>query len=296
MTAAAFSTGIGLLAPFLWALPAVILTEIEGVPSFELLAVFLFCSFATTVSLALTRGERSLLSLTPYEWAAGTVGIGSNQIFYVLGVKLAPAEHAVLIYYSWPILFVLFSIGFSVRGFSIKTLLAALLAFSGVVLIVCGGSELHEEALHIFWGYLFSFLAALGWSLYTLYSEMRSASSPYILGLCCGAASLLCLFIHFLFEQTVPLDRRELFLLLLLGSAVISLSLIFWEVGIKKGNAQFLGVFSFITPLFTVALLMWQEKCAWHPSMALAGLLIVAGSVFSREKEREEVKGKTLHL
>jgi len=280
-------TCIGLLAPVLWSLPALILIEIRSVPTFQALTIVMFFSFISSSSIIYLKGDQSLSNLKIKDWVVGVLGLSCNQIFYVLGIKYAPPEHAELIYYLWPIMLVFFSGLFYFKSFSSVSLLGALLSFSGVVLVVGFNWEDNADKYLVREGYLFSFGAALGWSVYTLYSRINERNSPYLLGIASGFVCVFCFILHIFMETTAPLTLYQFFLMVVFGAGVISFSLLFWDYGIKNGNFQLLAKASFMTPLLTVYLLVWLGKAPYHPTLVLAAILVFAGCLLSIKNSAE---------
>ena len=284
------ATLIGVLAPMFWALHPLILTELEAIPTFQILTLYLLFGFLTTIAIILIRRKR--IAWTKLDAAAAILGISSNQIFFAYAVLNAPADQAVMIYYLWPVMVLLLAAFLPGESFCIYSAIGVVLAFSGVVLEVVSERIPSGEVVDTYMGYAAAFFAAIGWSAYTLYSRYRKGASSYLLGLGSGVACCISLAIHLLTETTVPVSDFQWLLLGLAGVLVIGVSLFIWDYAIKFGNFRLLGKYAYLTPMLSVILLVLFGRVAFNSILVVSMALVLGGCYLSLvgSKKRREVE------
>ncbi|MDE3233935.1 MAG: EamA family transporter, partial [Pseudomonadota bacterium] len=104
-------------------------------------------------------------------------------------------------------------------------------------------------------------------------------------GLVSGVLSLVC---HAALETPVALSAQDAGLLVWMGLGPLGLAFYLWDAALKNGNAQHIGLLSFITPLGSTVLLLIDRQEALTPVVALAGLLIVGGAWLGRNTGPQE--------
>ena len=155
------------------------------------------------------------------------------------------------------------------------------LGFAGAALILSGGGAFAFDDAHAF-GFGAALACALLWSSYSVLSRvMGEAPTESVTGFCfaAGALSLVC---HLALEQTVwPATALEWASVLCLGLGPVGLAFYVWDIGVKRGDIQLLGVSSYAAPLLsTLALIGVGYAEATKTILAAAGL-IVAGSLIA---------------
>lgn len=280
------ATSKGLGALFLWAMSALVISELENIPTFQLsgtvfIIAFLYTCFQLTWKRRWTRISPSTAVLT-----VGFIALLGNQAAYVYSIKSIPPEHAEIVYYLWPILAVLISALFleksTVDGMLSKCapFFSALLGFGGIYLLCLEGRELGEFSMERIEGYLFAFLAAAAMVLYSLFSRYNVHIPLEMNGIWCGMAALPCFAINFYSERLVMPTPYEWLLMAFIGIAILSYSLNLWSIGMRHGHFNTLSVVSYITPLLSVLILMAAGKAAFRSQILFACQLVILGGVF----------------
>ncbi len=102
-----------------------------------------------------------------------------------------------------------------------------------------------------------------------------------VAGYCLGTA-LLSVPAHLIFEETVwPAGTTEWLAVLGLGLMPVGAAFYAWDIGVKHGDIQGLGVFSFVSPLLSALILIVAGFGAFTWSVATAALLITAGALIA---------------
>lgn len=106
------ATLLGLTALLLWAMSALIISELENIPTFQLSGTVFFIAFLYTCVKLTRNREWSTINPSIVVFIVGFLAVLNNQVAYVYSIKLLPPEQAEIIYYLWPIITVIISILF----------------------------------------------------------------------------------------------------------------------------------------------------------------------------------------
>lgn len=213
-------------------------------------------------------------------WVLGIFGLFGYHFFYFSALRIAPAAEAGLIAYLWPLLIVLFS-GL-LPGETLKKghILGAVIALSGASLIILSGSGGFSWAFLP--GYALAGLCALTWSGYSVLSRYAGRTPTGMVTFFCLATAALSLIAHLVFEQTRwPQGASGWLSLLALGIGPVGLAFYLWDIGVKKGNIQILGVTSYVAPLLSTGVLIVTGIAAPSQSLLGAAILITVGALIA---------------
>lgn len=272
--------GIG--AILLWSSIGILSVLTQNIPPFEL--VFLSFFIASFIGLFLLKKQKvkfSKLFEQPLKvWIIGVVGLFGYHFFYFLGVKNAPVVEANLLNYLWPLLIVLFSSFLPNEKLRWFHVLGAIFGLVGAIFLVTKGASFNFQKEYL-WGYIFALIAAFTWASYSVISKTLSHVPTYSVTGFCIVTSILSLFCHFLFEQTVIPNSSELFAVLMLGLGPVGGAFYLWDYGVKNADIKLLGSISYFTPLLSTLLLVVFAYASFSFSITIACILIVLGSFIS---------------
>jgi len=283
------ATLIGGIAVLLWATLALFTTIAAEVPPFELVALtfaIAFLLFFAKWSLGRLRGGPPVLShlRQPVQaWAVGVGGLFGYHALYFTALAHAPAVDASLIAYLWPLLIVLLSSflpGERLRWWHVA---GGLAGFAGAALLVLqrgGGLAL---AGGYFLGYVAALACAFTWSGYSILSRRLAAVPSNAVGGFCGATAVLGLLAHLLVETTVWPGPGGWLAVLALGLGPVGIAFFVWDYGVKRGDIQALGAFSYASPLISTLLLVLFGRASASAILVLACLLIVGGAILAAQ-------------
>jgi drug/metabolite transporter (DMT)-like permease len=281
------ATAIGFSAVLMWALLALLTVGSAPVPPFQLNAI----CFAIGGVIGLvwtTRGEGAgaLISVRWPVYIFGTAGLFGYHALYFSALRLAPPAEAGLIAYLWPLLIVLLSGLLPGEKLRAGHLAGAALAFGGAALIILRGSEgFGSGALA---GYALAGLCALTWSSYSVVSRRLGDVPTETVAVFCIASALLSAAAHLVFETAIWPDGAVGWLSVLgLGLGPVGLAFYVWDLGVKKGDIQLLGVASYAAPLLSTLALIGAGVAAASWSIVLAAILIAAGAALAAWSSRQ---------
>lgn len=275
------ATVTGFVAVLLWALLALFTVGSAPVPPFLLNAL----TFAIGGALGLvwigTTGGLSRLRHVPLGvYAFGTLGLFGYHALYFSALRLAPPAEAGLIAYLWPLFIVVLSGLLPGERLGPLHILGALVAFAGAALLIAGpGAAFDPESLP---GLLLAFLCALTWSSYSVVSRRLGAMPTETVVVFCLATAALSLPAHLIFEETVwPVGALGWLSVLALGLGPVGLAFYVWDIGVKSGDIQVLGVASYAAPLLSTLALIVAGFATASPNLLVAALLIAGGAALA---------------
>ena len=275
------ATAIGFVAVLLWALLA--LFTVGTAPTPPLLLNAICFSIGGTLGLIWTRASGGLrrLGCVPVKiYAFGTLGLFGYHALYFSALRLAPPAQAGLIAYLWPLLIVLFSGLLPGERLKAGPFLGGLTGFLGAALIIGGGGSGFDAAALP--GYLLAMGCALTWSGYSVLSRRIGEAPTESVAVFCIASAILSALLHLTMEETIwPQGARGWGSALALGLGPVGLAFYVWDIGVKRGDIQLLGVSSYAAPLLSTLALVGFGITAPSWTLGLAAILITGGAALA---------------
>ena len=249
-----------------------------------------------TAGCALLIGSLVALPWSGFKWRLaivpastlllGIYGLFGYHFLLFLAFRTAPAVQANLVNYLWPLLIVVLAPLFNKHTqLQLRQVIAALAGFAGAALVMTRGKAISAD---FDVGYLAALASAFIWATYSLMTQKVKAFHTAAIGtfgLVSGVLSLAC---HVALETSVALSAQDVGLLIWMGLGPLGVAFYLWDAALKNGNAQHIGLLSFITPLGSTVLLLIDRQEALTPLVAMAGLLIVGGAYLGRNTGPQE--------
>jgi len=275
------ATLVGFIAVLLWALLALFTVGTSPVPALQLNAVtFAIGGAIGLVWLGSTGGFADLRAVPMRVYLFGTAGLFGYHFLYFSALRLAPPAEAGLIAYLWPLLIVLFSGLLPGEVLRRGHVLGGLIGFAGAALIVANGfGGFDVGALP---GYGLALLCALTWSGYSVLSRRLGAVPTASVVVFCLATSALSAVAHLFLEQTVwPTSATGWLSIIGLGVGPVGIAFFVWDVGVKKGDLQLLGVASYAAPVLSTFALIAAGLAQPSVTLLAATALITGGAMLA---------------
>ncbi|PTW50087.1 EamA domain-containing membrane protein RarD [Rhodovulum kholense] len=281
------ATATGFVAVLLWALLALFTVGSAPVPPLQLNALCFAIGGTLGLIWVIARGEAgTLLRISWKVYAFGTAGLFGYHALYFSALRLAPAAEAGLIAYLWPLLIVLMSGLLPGERLRATHVLGALAAFAGAALIVAKGAIGGFDAAALP-GYGLALLCALTWSSYSVLSRRLGTVPTASVAVFCLATAALSLPLHLALEPTVwPESALGWSSVLALGLGPVGLAFYVWDIGVKKGDIQLLGVASYAAPLLSTLVLVGAGVAVPTPTLFAAAILITGGAALAARASR----------
>ena len=279
-------TAVGFIAVLLWALLALFTVGSAPVPPFLLNALcFAIGGGIGVIWLLATGGILQLRCVPMRVYLIGTAGLFGYHFLYFSALRMAPAAEAGLIAYLWPLLIVLFSGLLPGEHLKRGHIIGGLIGFAGAVLIVAQGvTGFNADALP---GYGLAFLCALTWSGYSVVSRSFGAVPTASVVVFCLATAILSGVAHVALEDTIwPTTTLGWLSVIGLGVGPVGIAFFVWDVGVKKGDIQLLGVASYAAPVLSTLALVVAGIAAPTWTLLLAAALITGGAALAAQASR----------
>jgi drug/metabolite transporter (DMT)-like permease len=281
------ATFIGFTAVLMWALLALLTIGSAPTPPFLLNA--LCFGIGGTLGLIWTLRGPGLGVLKAASWRVyvlGTIGLFGYHALYFTAFRLAPSAETGLIAYLWPLFIVLLSGLLPGERLGVMHVIGALLAFAGAALIVLSRDDsVSTSSL----GLGLAFLCALTWAAYSVLSRRLGAVPTETVTVFCLATSVLSLIAHLGFEDTIwPMGALGWAAVVALGVFPVGAAFFTWDIGVKKGDIQILGVASYAAPLLSTLTLVAAGITPASTTIIFAAILITLGAALAaRESARQ---------
>lgn len=270
------ATAIGFIAVLLWALLALFTIGTAPVPPFQLNSMTFTVGGAIGLIWVTVTGGWSRLRHVPLRvYLFGTIGLFGYHALYFSALRLAPPAEASLIAYLWPLFIVLFSGLLPGERLGGLHVLGAVLAFAGAALLIAPDADGFAGDF----GLILAGLCALTWSSYSVLSRTAGAIPTESVAVFCVLTALLSIPLHLMLEDTQwPQAAIGWWAILALGLGPVGLAFYVWDVGVKAGDIQVLGVASYAAPLLSTLILVLVGVASASPTLLLAAVLVAGGA------------------
>ena len=271
------ATLIGFSAVLMWSFLALLTIGSAPVPPFLLNAICFGIGGLIGLVWTARSGFGVLRGVGWRVYAFGTLGLFGYHFLYFTAFRMGPNASTGLIAYLWPLFVVLFSGLLPGERLRWPHVLGALIALCGAAVIVLtartgpGGASL--PAL------LLAFFCALTWAGYSVLSRRLGRVPTESVTVFCLATAALSVGAHRALETTVwPESVLGWGAVLALGIGPVGAAFFTWDIGMKRGDIQLLGVASYAAPLLSTLALVAAGIAQASWTLGLAAALITAGA------------------
>lgn len=276
------ATLMGLGALVMWTLEPLLISEVNGLPIFEVLAIIFFSSFFIT-ALRITKKKLwgVILKQNAFIWVAGFMGICMSDFAYIYGSQHAPIAHVDLIDYIWPCLVVVFTSMLPKEKFTAQHIIGAILGFLGIFVLVHHEVEMNGFNLTYFIGYFLALVGACLWGGYSAFTRYYRQVPTEMVGMYCGLGALICFLLHLQFESFVMPSVSQGSLAVLTGVTGAGLAYQLWDYGVKFGDVYVLSSLTYVARISAMVLLVIFGKAALTLGLVIACVLASLGVFIS---------------
>jgi drug/metabolite transporter (DMT)-like permease len=273
------ATAIGFTAVLMWSLLALFTIGSAPVPPLMLNAICFGIGGMIGLVWTARQGFDVLRGVSWKVYAFGTIGLFGYHFLYFTAFRLSPTAETGLIAYLWPLFIVLMSGLLPGERLRLPHVIGALIAFAGAAVIVLGReTDASGSAL----GLVLAFVCAVTWAAYSVLSRRLGAVPTESVTVFCLATAALSVVTHLMLEETVwPRDGMGWAAVLALGLGPVGAAFFTWDIGMKRGDIQLLGVASYAAPLLSTLALVAAGIAKPNWSIAVAAALITAGAALA---------------
>lgn len=274
------ATWIGTSAILMWALLALLTIGSAPVPPLQLNAICFGIGGVIGLIWTARSGFGVLRGIGWKVYAFGTVGLFGYHFLYFTAFRLSPTAETGLIAYLWPLFIVLLSGLLPGERLGPMHIAGALIAFAGAALILLARQD--GGAHGSVWGMVLAFGCAITWAAYSVLSRRLGNVPTESVTVFCIATALLAGAAHLAMEETVWPDTNWGWIsILALGIGPVGAAFFTWDIGMKRGDIQFLGVASYAAPLLSTLALVGAGIAQASPAIMIAALLITSGAALA---------------
>ena len=278
------ATAVGFTAILMWALLALLTIQSAPVPPFLLSAICFAIGGVIGLIWTARQGFSVLRTVSWKVYAFGILGLFGYHFLYFTALRIAPTAETGLIAYLWPLFIVLLSGLLPGETLKSQHILGAVIAFAGAALIVLFRDPSGPLSPL---GLLLAFGCALTWSAYSVLSRrLGDVPTESVTVYCLGSAAL-SLLAHLALEETIlPATTGGWVAMILLGLGPVGAAFFTWDIGMKKGDIQLLGVASYAAPLLSTLALIVAGTTEATATILIAAALITGGAALAARKSR----------
>ena len=256
--------------------------SLEGVPPLSAAGLRFLLGSLTLLLFALAR--RVPLSVEPALWphlfALGGLFVAQHGIFY-LGLNLTSASRSVVFMFTQPVYTVLLA-HFLVPGERLTSSRAAGILLSLLGLVLVFGEGLRGGSWSMLLGDAMVTVGALGWAVQSVYMKrIIHRADAFVLTLYQMVIAFPCLLLaNRLLEPRLVhvVTLRVALSFLYHGCLVAGLTFVAWTTLLRRHQVGHLSAFTFLTPIFGVALSRLLLGDPTPPTL-IGGLVLVAAGI-----------------
>lgn len=272
------ATLIGFTAVLMWALLALFTIGSAPVPPLLLNAICFGIGGLIGLVWTARQGFGVLKGISWKVYAFGTAGLFGYHFLYFTAFRLSPSAETGLIAYLWPLFIVLLSGLLPGERLRAQHVIGALVAFAGAAVIVLGREGEGGSAA----GLALAFLCALTWAGYSVLSRRLGDVPTESVTVFCLATAVLSVVAHLALETPAwPEGAMGWAAVLALGIGPVGVAFFTWDIGMKRGDIQLLGVASYAAPLLSTLALVAAGIARPTWTIALAAVLITGGAALA---------------
>lgn len=260
----------------------------------DFMQLLLFASGVATVVLffiLLFENKLKLLGqLSVFEWFMAMVrGFLNPFLYYLILFKaydMLPAQEAMTLNYTWPIVLILLSVPFLKQQLSKQGMLAVLLSFVGVLVIATKGNFLDLQFSDLKWD-LLALSTSLVWAVFWIINLKCKSDESIKLFLSFGFGFLFTLPVVFYFSDFELPNTRGLLAVGYVGIAEMGLTFFLWLSALKNAQrTDQVGQLIYLSPFLSLLFIAFILHEPIHFTTFIGLLFILAGIVWHKKTSK----------
>lgn len=284
---AAIGTSAGVLSVVIWSMTAPIIGLAVGIDPFLYVALGDGIGALAFVAMWVVQRHNPLPELRTvpiWLYGLGFIGISVHNLTWVAALQQAPPLEATLIIYTWPLMVVIFTAISKGQPLRWYHLVAGALGLAGIAALLTGRG-LDLDGLTLMPGHLWAVVSAVTWSVFSAVAARDAQRSSSYLGVVFLLSGLVSAMVWIFVLGAPPAPGQSLWIA---GSAAAFFALAYgaWDFGMKHGNAQLIGVVSFLTPVLSAVYLVVLGQADLTIYLVVSLVLILTGIGIARYGDR----------
>ena len=257
----------------------------------NVISLLLVASLTSTIvifcCLIHSRKFHYIRQFTPKDYLHSAIlGLINPFIYYIVLLKaydILPAQEALALNFTWPIMLVLFSILMLKQKISARSILAMLVSFAGVIVIATRGKVFGFKPTNIP-GVSLALASSIIWSLFWIYNlkDKRDEIAKLFLNFAFGTCYI---FAAAILTESISLNNTKAILGgIYIGIFEMGITFVFWLKALKHSKTTAaVANLVYLIPFISVTLigLIVEEKI--YTSTITGLILIVAGIILQKK-------------
>jgi len=252
---------------------------LNSVDVFQLIFISSLCS---TIILFLTLIVQKKLNLffefkKKYVIRSLALGIINPFLYYLVLFKaysILPAQEAMVLNYTWPIMLILLSIPFLHQKIGLKSFISVIISFVGIIIVVTKGNLSNLELSNLK-GDALALVSSVIWALFWILNLKDKNDEVVKLFLNFLSGTIFSAITLFSFSNFPNIELKKILPLFYVGAFEMSITFIFWLKALKLSKTtDKVSQMIFISPVLSLFIinLILKEKIALY---SLSGLFFI---------------------
>lgn len=287
-----------LIAVFFWSTVATAFKiALRGVDVFQLI---FFTSLFSTLILLLTIIVQKKIKLIHKIGKKNiiksmTLGIINPFFYYTIlfsAYSLLPAQEAMVLNYTWPIMLVLLSIPLLKQRIKLKSLIAVIISFIGILIVITKGS-FSNLILSNLKGDILALGSSIIWALFWILNLKDKNDEVIKLFLNFLSGTILSAIVLFKMKGLPEIKFEIILPLIYIGAFEMSITFIFWLKALKLSEStDKVSQLIFISPVFSLLIIniILKEQISFYTFLGL--IFIILGIIMQQSSFRFSNKKK----
>jgi drug/metabolite transporter (DMT)-like permease len=276
---------IGAVGVVLWATETTLINLVRHIPPLETVALaFGFAALLMPFMWLLTRQNPfEAFKLPKRVWLLMVSSLLGYHSCIYFATQRAPAAPAALLHGATPLLIVIGSAFLPGERLRWWHLIGAALGFCGVLFLIDTGGTADAAAgatNAVLYLSLIGIAAGL-WGLYSVITRGLPDVPTSSLGLFYATSAVIAAVAHLALEGWVAPAPGEWLAIAGLGILPMGLAIYCWDFGVKRGDIQALGAFSYSEPFIGAVLVAVVTHAVLRVDLLWSGALVVTGAVIA---------------
>jgi len=253
---------------------------------FSVIVLFFIALIQGKIGLIKSCSKRALMQ-------CAFLGLLNPCLYYIIlfkGYDILPAQEAMVINFSWPIMIVILSIPILKQKIDIKSFLSIIVCYVGVVVIATKGdvfSMQFENSL----GVVYILITTVIWSLFWLFNTKNSNDSVVSLFLIFLFSLPYILIITYFSDSFVIPSLKGVIGSAYIGLFEMGISVVLWQSALKiSTTVSRVASLVFITPFLSLLILHFVLKEDILASTIFGVILICSGLILQKYFTRKSVE------
>lgn len=209
-------------------------------------------------------------------------GIINPFAYYLILFKAyswLPANEAMILNYTWPIVLVVFTVLILKQQFSLFDGVSIVISFIGVLIIATQGKILNVEFSNLL-GVLLALGSSIVWAFYWILNMKNSVDAIIQLWISFGVGFLASLFLFLLQKNTILVSPTAIIASIYVGLFEMSIPFIMWHLALNKASkASNVSQLIFLSPFLSLMIIsvVLKEKIL---ITSIIGFLFILVGIF----------------